>query len=181
MSSVADGRRADPSRVRPTQIYRGPYSGTKLEAGPFLSPEVEVVLPEAKLNSDPRIVLIAEDEDLVRRMLTKVLSSAGYRILEARHGEEALRMATFAHPYLHLVITDVIMPELDGRGLGQRLKDRFPSLPILYISAFPADDLFHRGAPAVDAPFLQKPFEPDALLRLVERLLTPAREDVLQR
>jgi CheY-like chemotaxis protein len=113
---------------------------------------------------------------MVRRMLTRVLGSAGYRTLEARHGEEALRMATFAYPYLHLVITDVVMPELDGRGLGYRLKERFPSLPVLYISAYPADDLFHRGAPAADVPFLQKPVVAEQLLQTVDSLLSSRPE-----
>jgi CheY-like chemotaxis protein len=121
----------------------------------------------------PRIILVAEDEDGVRRMLTRILSNAGYRTLEARHGEEAFRMAIFAYPYLDLVITDVVMPELDGRALGQRLRERCPTLPVLYISAYPSDDLFHRGAPTSDAPFLQKPISEDHLLATVERLLIP--------
>jgi CheY-like chemotaxis protein len=104
-------------------------------------------------------------------MLTRVLGNAGYRTLEARHGEEAYRMAIQAYPYLDLVITDVIMPELDGRVLGQRLKDRCPSLPVLYISAYASDDLFHRGAPTATAPFLQKPVSPDLLLSTVQQLL----------
>ena len=144
-------------------------------------PSVEAFLKESHSNGDPRIVLIAEDEDMVRRLLTRVLGAAGYRTLEARHGEEALRMATFAYPYLHLVITDVVMPELDGRALGQRLRDRFPSLPVLYISAYPADDLFHRGAPASDAPFLQKPVSEQELLQAVERLLAVDGTRAVQR
>jgi two-component system cell cycle sensor histidine kinase/response regulator CckA len=139
---------------------------------------LEAILTDPQLHSDPRIVLIAEDEDIVRRLLTRVLGSAGYRTLEARHGEEALRMATFAYPYLHLVITDVVMPELDGRALGHRLRDKFPTLPVLYISAYPADDLFHRGAPASDAPFLQKPVNEAELLQAVERLLAPRSASV---
>lgn len=107
-------------------------------------------------------------------MVTRVLGDAGYRTLEARHGEEALRMTTFAHPYLHLVITDVMMPELDGRALGHRLNERWPDLPVLYISGYPADDLFHRGAPTTDAPFLRKPFKGEELLAAVQRLLLPA-------
>jgi CheY-like chemotaxis protein len=115
---------------------------------------------------------VVEDEDMVRRTLTRVLNQAGYRTLEAHHGTEALTMVALAYPYLHLVITDVLMPELDGRGLGQRLSERFPSLPVLYISAYPPDDLFHRGAPSATAPFLQKPIIPDQLLSVVHRLLT---------
>jgi CheY-like chemotaxis protein len=117
---------------------------------------------------------VAEDEDIVRLVLTRVLSNAGYRTLEARNGEEALQMAIFAHPYLHLVITDVVMPKLDGRTLGHRLNERLPSLPVLYISAHPIDDLFHRGAPNPGAPFLQKPILEDELLRVVQTLLSAA-------
>ena len=82
-------------------------------------------------------------------------------------------MTAFAHPYLHLVITDVLMPELDGRALGVRLSERWPDLPVLYISGYPADDLFHRGAPTAGGPFLQKPFKAEELLATVERLLQP--------
>ena len=105
-------------------------------------------------------------------MLTRVLGDAGYRTLEARDGEEALRMVAFAYPYLHLVITDVLMPELDGRVLGLRLRERWPALPVLYISAYPSDDLFHRGAPTAAAPFLQKPISAEDLLTAVQGLLT---------
>ena len=131
---------------------------------------------EPALTPDPRIILVAEDEDMVRLVLTRVLNNAGYRTLEARNGEEALQMAIFAHPYLHLVITDVVMPKLDGRTLGHRLNERLPSLPVLYISAHPIDDLFHRGAPNPSSPFLQKPILEDELLSLVQRLLQPAQQ-----
>ena len=124
---------------------------------------------------------MAEDEDMVRLVLTRVLSNAGYRTLEARNGEEALQMAIFAHPYLHLVITDVVMPKLDGRTLGHRLTERFPALPVLYISAHPIDDLFHRGAPNPTAPFLQKPILEDELLSTVRKLLstTPSKDNAI--
>jgi two-component system, cell cycle sensor histidine kinase and response regulator CckA len=118
---------------------------------------------------------VVEDEDVVRRTLTRVLNQAGYRTLEAHHGSEALSMVALAYPYLHLVISDVLMPELDGRALGQRLRERYPALPVLYISAYPPDDLFHRGAPTADAPFLQKPLLAEDLLSTVERLLLPVR------
>jgi two-component system, cell cycle sensor histidine kinase and response regulator CckA len=118
---------------------------------------------------------VVEDEDVVRRTLTRVLNQAGYRTLEAHHGSEALSMVALAYPYLHLVISDVLMPELDGRALGQRLRERYPALPVLYISAYPPDDLFHRGAPTANAPFLQKPLLAEDLLSTVERLLLPVR------
>ncbi len=124
---------------------------------------------------EPRVVLVVEDEDMVRRTLTRALNQAGYRTLEAHHGSEALSMVALAYPYLHLVITDVLMPELDGRALGQRLRERYPALPVLYISAYPSDDLFHRGAPTSHAPYLQKPIDPEKLLRVVQELLVTVR------
>lgn len=126
------------------------------------------------LPDQPLIVLVVEDEDLVRQMVARVLGEQGYRTLEARHGEEALQMVRLAYPYLHLVVTDVLMPELDGRQLGHRLREAWPGLPVLYISAYPADDLFHRGAPSASAPFLQKPFSAETLLSAVRQLLPVA-------
>ena len=119
----------------------------------------------------PHIILVVEDEDIVRQMLTRVLGNAGYRTLEARHGEEALQMVTFAYPYLHLVITDVLMPKLDGRALGQRLRERWPELPVLFISGYPALDIFHPDEASAFAPFMQKPIDTDELVGVVGRLL----------
>jgi two-component system, cell cycle sensor histidine kinase and response regulator CckA len=119
----------------------------------------------------PRIILIVEDEDVVRRTLTRVLGDAGYRTLEARHGAEGLRMAAFAYPYLHLVITDILMPNLDGRALGERLRERWPELPVLYISGYPAVDVFHPDKTAGFVPFMQKPIDTEELVLLVQSLL----------
>ena len=72
----------------------------------------------------------------------------GYRTLEARHGKEALHLAELAAPYLDLVVTDVIMPELNGLELGRQLAMRWSKIPVLYISAYPPNDIFSRGGPA---------------------------------
>jgi two-component system, cell cycle sensor histidine kinase and response regulator CckA len=117
-------------------------------------------------------ILVAEDDDLLRGLVTRVFWDEGFRTLEARHGNEALHLAELAAPYLDLVVTDVIMPELDGIELGRQLARRWASIPVLYISAYPANDIFNRGAPYEAAPFLQKPFTPDALLAQVRQLLS---------
>jgi two-component system, cell cycle sensor histidine kinase and response regulator CckA len=119
----------------------------------------------------PHIILVVEDEDVVRQMLTRVLGNAGYRTLEARHGEEALQMV-FAYPSLNLVITDILMPNLDGRALGQRLRERWPELPVLYISGYPAVDVFHPDEASGFVPFMQKPINTDELVAVVGKLLT---------
>ena len=61
---------------------------------------------------------------------------------------------------VELVVTDVVMPGMDGRELGRRISQRWPDLPILYISAYDVNDIFRRGSPRTSAPFLQKPFPP---------------------
>jgi DNA-binding response OmpR family regulator len=120
-------------------------------------------------------ILVAEDDDALRGIVTRVLWDQGYRTLEARHGREALHLAELAAPYLDLVVTDVVMPELDGLELGRELARCWPSLPVLYISAYPANDIFSRGGPTDSTPFLQKPFTPEVLLERVRRLLAGSR------
>jgi two-component system cell cycle sensor histidine kinase/response regulator CckA len=70
-----------------------------------------------------------------------------------------------------LVVTDVVMPGMDGRELGRRLSQRWPDLPILYISAYDVNDIFRRGSPRSEAPFLQKPFPLDGLVTTVRGLI----------
>src|ERR687890_291816 len=73
--------------------------------------------------------------------------------------------------HIVLVVDDVVMPGMDGRELGRRLTQKWPTLPILYISAYDVNDIFRRGSPRSSAPFLQKPFPPDHLIKSVEQLL----------
>ena len=120
-------------------------------------------------------ILVAEDDDALRGLVTRVFWDQGFRTLEARHGGEALHLAELAAPYLDLVVTDVIMPEVDGLELGRRLAQRWASIPILYISAYPPNDIFSRGGPSKPSPFLQKPFTPEVLLQRVRELLNEAR------
>jgi two-component system cell cycle sensor histidine kinase/response regulator CckA len=116
-------------------------------------------------------ILVAEDDDALRGIVTRVFWDQGFRTLEARHGNEALHLAELAAPYLDLVVTDVVMPELDGLELGRQLALRWSSIPVLYISAYPPNDIFSRGGPSDTKPFLQKPFTPDDLLSRVREML----------
>ena len=114
----------------------------------------------------PITVLIAEDEESLRALLARTLWEEGYRTLEARDGGVALQMARQAHPHLQLVITDIMMPNLNGHQLGQHLAIECPDTPIIYISAYPPGDLFRRDGPA-GAMFLQKPFSIQDLQAMV--------------
>lgn len=122
----------------------------------------------------PVIVLVAEDDDLLRRLVSRLLGDEGYRILEARNGGEALHMAHLASPHLRLVVADVVMPGMDGWELGRRLAIDCPTIPVLYMSAYPRADIFHRGEPSPSVPFLEKPFSPEVFLATVRHLLEQA-------
>lgn len=118
-----------------------------------------------------RVVLVVDDEEGLRDLVCRTLRAEGYRTLEATHGGEALEMVESGPEPIDLVITDVVMPGMDGRELGRRLARSRPTLPILYMSAYEVNDIFQRGSPRVSAPFLQKPFPRDGLINSVEQLL----------
>lgn len=136
---------------------------------------VERAAPPAPAGSTEKrpapVVLVVDDEQGVRDLVCRVLRGEGYRTIEAAHGGEALELVEAGTERVDLVVTDVVMPGMDGRELGRRLGQSQPTLPVLYISAYDVNDIFRRGSPRTSAPFLQKPFPPDHLIKSVEELL----------
>jgi CheY-like chemotaxis protein len=126
--------------------------------------------PPSKGGPSQRVVLVVDDEPSVRDLVCRTLRAEGYRTLEAAQGAEALEVVDRSP--VDLVVTDVVMPGMDGRELGRRLAQSRPTLPVLYMSAYDVNDIFRRGSPSSSAPFLQKPFPQDLLLTRVEQLLT---------
>ena len=117
------------------------------------------------------VVLVVDDEQGLRDLVCRTLRAEGYRTLEAAHGGEALELVEKGPDTVDLVVTDVVMPGMDGRELGRRLAQSRPTLPILYMSAYDVNDIFRRGSPRRSAPFIQKPFPRDGLINSVEQLL----------
>jgi two-component system, cell cycle sensor histidine kinase and response regulator CckA len=127
--------------------------------------------PEARSREPKRVVLVVDDEQGLRDLVCRTLQAEGYSTLEAAHGGEALEVMETAADPVDLVVTDVVMPGMDGRELGRRLSQRWPDLPILYISAYDVNDIFRRGSPRTSAPFLQKPFPLEGLVSTVRDLI----------
>jgi PAS domain S-box-containing protein len=125
--------------------------------------------PEVPL-SGSETVLLVENEDAVRAFVRQSLEGVGYRVLEARHGAEALAMLESFGAAVRLVVTDVVMPVMGGRDLGRRLGATKPYLPVLYISGFADEALLEAGEDAGRA-FLGKPFTKEQLLKKVRALL----------
>ena len=116
-------------------------------------------------------VLLAEDEDTVRALARQVLTRHGYTVLEARNGEDALRVAAEHTGSVHLLLTDVIMPEMNGRLLARRLAAQHPHSKVLYMSGYTDNAIVHDGVLAAGIALLQKPFTPRALMRAVRKVL----------
>jgi PAS domain S-box-containing protein len=116
-------------------------------------------------------ILLAEDDEGVRALTRMVLESRGYKVLEARHGEEAVRMGS-SHPgKIDLAMTDLIMPGLSGRNLVQQLQKIRPGIKVLFMSGYLDDALAKHGILESGLPFLQKPFTPDVLTTKVREVL----------
>jgi two-component system, cell cycle sensor histidine kinase and response regulator CckA len=127
--------------------------------------------PDASGQEPRQVVLVVDDEQGLRDLVCRTLRAQGYRTLEAGHGAEALEVIETSPDPVDLVVTDVVMPGMDGRELGRRLAQRWPDLPILYISAYEVNDIFRRGSPRDSAPFLQKPFPMDGLVTTIRSLI----------
>ena len=116
-------------------------------------------------------VLVLDDEDSVRRLVTAVLESAGYEVLPASEGSRALDIARAHTGPIHLLITDVTMPEMDGREAARAITAVRPHCRVLFMSGYPAQAAFPPGELQPAEGFVQKPFVPRVLLQRVRELL----------
>ncbi len=125
---------------------------------------------------DAHIVLVVEDEPSVRNLVRRSLEAVGLTVLEATNGRQALEtVATMREPP-SLVLTDVIMPGLNGRELSEALALTQPDLPVLFMSGYTGDDVLARSLLPATAPFIQKPFAPEELVTRVRMLLAGVAE-----
>jgi two-component system cell cycle sensor histidine kinase/response regulator CckA len=124
-----------------------------------------------KLARGAETVLVVEDKSDVRKLATEVLKSCGYQVLAAGHGLEALQISELYHEPIDLLITDIVMPKMNGRELAEKLRSRYPRMRVLYMSGYAdgvapeSDDL------ELEAQFLPKPFTVEALVHKVRSTL----------
>jgi PAS domain S-box-containing protein len=160
----------------------------RVESAPAHGSRFDILLPACEVaeNAGPReparsrtaprsrgeCVLVVEDNPLVRAVTCRTLTAAGYQVVEVATAEDALQEEARGEP-IELVVTDVVLPGLNGRELADRLQSERPGLKILFVSGYTGGAMVDSDVPA-DA-YLQKPFTPDALLGRVRDLLDHER------
>jgi two-component system cell cycle sensor histidine kinase/response regulator CckA len=107
----------------------------------------------------------------VRVTAARTLEEEGYRVLQAADGEEALEVLAKNDGTVRLVLSDLAMPCLDGRTMGDRLREVRPGLPVLFMSGYPEEEVHGSGQLEEGRPFIQKPFTPQDLARKVRQML----------
>lgn len=133
--------------------------------------DVSVTLPGSE------IVLVVDDEEMVRRLAARILKGNGYQVLEAGSGQDAVQLLQRASQQIDGVLTDVAMPGLNGRQLGETIFRCWPRVRVLYMSGFPAQRILDEGALDPASPFIQKPFTAEELTRKMRRVLSePIRQ-----
>ncbi|HUF36231.1 MAG TPA: PAS domain S-box protein [Gemmatimonadales bacterium] len=130
--------------------------------------------PPAAHPARGEVILVAEDEELVRSLARRSLELHGYRVIEAADGRAALELLEQVGG-VDLVLSDAVMPLVSGRALGEIVASRWPGLPVLYMSGYPGKEVVDRGLVNPEAPFLAKPFTPEILARRVREVLDQVR------
>jgi len=156
-------------------VYSEPGRGTtfkvylpQLEAG---TEQTEKPAVESATPTGSETILLVEDEDVVRGLARKVLEHAGYNVLDASGGEEAFRLCQKHTEPIHLLLTDVVMPEMSGREIAERLKTLRPTTRVLFMSGYTDEAIVHHGVLDSNVEFIQKPFTPTRLARRVREVL----------
>jgi CheY-like chemotaxis protein len=121
-------------------------------------------------------VLVVDDEEMVRRLAARMLLQLGYRVLEARDGQDAVRVLQRSASRVDGVLTDLAMPGIGGRGLGETIARCWPQVRVLYMSGFPGQRMVDEGALDPSHPFIQKPFTSEQLGRKIRELFTKSVE-----
>ncbi|MGA2593013.1 MAG: response regulator [Bryobacteraceae bacterium] len=156
-------------------IYSEPGHGTTVKV--YLPSAQSKTPTEAAEQASPaslrgsETILLIEDEARVRKLIREVLTSRGYHVLEALRGDEAIRKAAKHDGRIHLLLADVVMPEMSGPQAVESIRALHPGIKVLYMSGYTDEAMVHHGILESGQAFLQKPFLPDTLARKVREVL----------
>ncbi len=161
-------------------VYSEPGHGTTFKVylprvGEAAAPAAPSLTPPASLRGSETI-LVVEDDEMIRNLVRKVLRTNGYTVLVAANGGDAERVSEQHEDPIHLLMTDVVLPGLNGREVARRVVAARPGIRVLYLSGYTDDAIVHHGVLESGVEFLQKPFTPAVLGRKVREVLdSPAK------
>ncbi|MBO9532123.1 MAG: response regulator [Solirubrobacteraceae bacterium] len=159
--------------------YSEPGLGTTMRLYFPLTAEPELpaaaVRERTPLRSGSETVLVVEDSEMLRPIVAEMLTQAGYRVLTAVDGVHALEVSDEHDGTIDLVLTDVVMPRMNGRELAEHLAAKRPGVRVIYTSGYPADTVVRHGIAEASVAFVQKPYVADELLAQVRIVLDEAR------
>ena len=124
----------------------------------------------------PPSILLVEDDDQVRGFVQTLLVAEGYRIIEARTGAEGLRMAHTVNGRVDLLLSDMLLPELSGYDLAVQLRQLCPELKVILMTGYVEGEIVQKCISELNATFLDKPFQPGVLRKLVRETLNISPE-----
>jgi DNA-binding response OmpR family regulator len=156
-------------------LERGDGARDKSGRDPAWSPsadgQAQPAAYDASSAAGSPVVLLAEDEEMVRGLVRSVLEMNGYEVLEASDGEAALRLCREHAGPIDLLLTDMKMPGLGGRELSLGVRAQRPEVRVLFMSGYTEDAALQGGARAAGEDFLAKPFKPAELVRRIKEVL----------
>ena len=137
-------------------------------------PAEESVAPTVESFGGNETILVVEDADMLRPLVAEVLESYGYTVIAAANGDEALALTRAQARTIDLLLTDMVMPEMNGRELSERLLASHPETKVLFTSGYPSDTIIRRGIADARVAFIQKPYlGAELLTKIRETLDTP--------
>ena len=154
-----------------TRVGAGTRFRVYLPIAPGSDPVPEPPAPVRAMPPTSATVLLAEDEAGVRALARRILERAGFHVFDARHGADAVRVWQQHADEIDIVVTDLVMPEMGGRALAERLREMRPGLPVLFMSGYADDDQTREGVSDVRVAFLAKPFTTATLVGAVRDAL----------
>jgi signal transduction histidine kinase len=156
-------------------VYSEPGKGTTFKVYLPRVEEAALAAPPRSSDSLPTLgtetILIVEDEPAIRALSRQVLERSGYHVLEAGDGKSALELLRTHPEPIHLLLTDLVMPDMGGTELASRLQDKRPTIRVLFMSGYTDDGVVRNGMLGSGRAFLQKPFTPAMLVRKIRDVL----------
>ena len=131
----------------------------------------KATLPEGNSESPLETILLVEDDDAVRAVTSRALLRFGYTVLAAEGGSQALKLLEDHGDTIHLLLTDIMMPGMNGVEVARRILEARPGIRVFFMSGYADQDLVRQGLLAPGTHFIQKPFTPFELVERVRRIL----------